>query len=428
MVALLRDVGIATEWVVIQSDDPSFFRLTKQIHNLIHGEGDPELTADDRHLFDQVNRDNAEQMAAWLRPGDILAVHDPQPMPLASILCARKKLSCIWRCHIGVDETNAQTRAAWNFLKPYAGPYRHAIFSAPEYVPDYLANRSVIIYPALDPLAGKNRELSVHKIAAVLANGALSVNPGPVLTLPFEHVAQRLLPSGAFAPANMAEDIGLIHRPIITQLSRWDRLKGFAPLMEGFVSLKLRLRDGAPIEPLHRRRLELVRLVLAGPDPSSIADDPEGMEVLEDLIQRYRSLDPFVQRDIALITLPMHSREENALMANAIQRTSSIVVQNSIREGFGLTVTEAMWKGIPVLSNRFAVGPRQQIRHGLDGCLIDDPTNPAELASTMDAMLSDPKQRDAWGRSARRRAHQEFLIFTQLERWLRLLGDVARDE
>src|SRR5690606_22613690 len=109
--------------------------------------------------------------------------------------------------------------------------YRTAIFTAPEYIPDYFANRATVIRPALDPLTCKNREISVHKIASVMANSALSVNPGPVLSAPFTNVAERLLPNGRFAPANMTEDIGLIHRPIVAQISRWDRLKGFAPLM-----------------------------------------------------------------------------------------------------------------------------------------------------------------------------------------------------
>jgi trehalose synthase len=425
MVGLLRDVGVATEWVVIESDNPSFFALTKQLHNLIHGEGDPGIGRVDREIFEAVNRANAESLRRVVRAGDILAVHDPQPMPLASMLAADVELHCVWRCHIGVDRENRRTRSAWEFLRPYADAYQHAIFSAPEYVPDYLSNRSTIIHPAVDPLTAKNHDLSVHKIAGVLANSALSVNPGPVLSPPFDRVAERLLPGGKFAPANMAEDIGLIHRPIIAQISRWDRLKGFAPLIDGFALLKGRLQQSRSIDPVHQRRLELVRLVLAGPDPDSIADDPEAVEVLSGLMERYDTLDALTQRDLALVTLPMASREENALMINAIQRTSSIVVQNSIREGFGLTVTEAMWKGVPVLSNRQAVGPRQQIRDGLDGCLIDDPNDPEQLAEQMDLMLAQPEVRDRWGRSARRHAHQEFLIFTQLARWLRLLGETV---
>lgn len=426
MIALFRDLGIRTEWAVIETEQEEFFSLTKRIHNLIHGVGDPGLGPADREVFEEVNRRNAEELAAWIRPGDLLAVHDPQPMPLAGMLAERMELHTLWRCHIGLDERCPQTRAAWNFLRPYADAYEHAVFSAPEYIPDYFAERSTLVYPAVDPLTDKNRELSVHKISGVLANGALSAFPGPVLTVPFEQVAERLLPTGAFAPANMVEDIGLLHRPIVTQISRWDRLKGFAPLMEAFARMKARLLERGEVDPLHRRRLELVRLVLGGPDPASVADDPEGLEVLEELIRIYQGLDPVAQRDVALLALPMRSRAENALMVNAIQRSSSIVVQNSLREGFGLTVTEAMWKGIPVLSNRRAVGPRQQVRDGLDGCLVDDPRDVEELSRALDGMLAAPGKRDGWGRSAQRRVYDRFLIFSQVDSWLRLLADTVR--
>lgn len=426
MVGILRDLGVSTEWVAIESEDPTFFTLTKRIHNLIHGEGEPGFDTADRELFEAVNRQNADWLLERVRPGDIVAIHDPQPMPLAAILAEKVAVESVWRCHIGVDETNARTHDVWEFLHPYAGAYRTAIFTAPEYIPDYFANRATVIHPALDPLTCKNREISVHKIASVMANSALSVNPGPVLSAPFTNVAERLLPNGRFAPANMTEDIGLIHRPIVAQISRWDRLKGFAPLMEAFARIKTRLYRDEITDPVEHRRLELVRLVLAGPRLGTIADDPEGAEVLDDLVARYRELDPMTQRDLALITLPMESVDENALMTNAIQRTSSIVVQNSIREGFGLTVTEAMWKGIPVLSNRRAVGPRLQVRDGIDGCLIDDPTDPDALADVLRAMLGASADRDRWGRSARRHAHQEFLVFTQLERWLQLLADLVR--
>jgi trehalose synthase len=116
-----------------------------------------------------------------------------------------------------------------------------------------------------------------------------------------------------------------------------------------------------------------VRLVLAGPDPVAVADDPEAVEMLEELRAAYARLHPAVQDDIALIVLPMGSVEENALMVNALQRTSTIAVQNSLREGFGLTIAEAMWKRIPVLSNSRACGPRQQVRDGVDGRLIRNP-------------------------------------------------------
>lgn len=426
MVALLRELGVATEWVVIDSEEPAFFNLTKQLHNLIHGEGSAELGADARVLFERVNLENAQVLRERLRPGDVLAVHDPQPMPLAEQLRSELDIACVWRCHIGLDEHTSETRAAWEFLRPYADAYDHAIFSAPEYIPDFFSARARIIHPALDPLSHKSRDLSVHKISGILANAALAMSPGPVLTPPFERVAERLQPNGTFAPGNLAEDIGLLHRPIVTQISRWDRLKGFAPLLSAFELLKNGRYASGGGNPYHARRIDLVRLVLAGPDPRGVSDDPEALAVLEELTAQYCALDPAVQRDVALLVLPMHSRIDNALMVNALQRTSSIVVQNSLREGFGLTVTEAMWKGVPVLTNRRACGPRQQVRHRVDGWLIDDPDDPEAIAEALDAMLAAAADRDPWGRSAQRRAYERFLVFAQLTGWLRLLHDTVR--
>lgn len=421
MVALLRDLGIQTEWATIDTEDTAFFHLTKGLHNAIHGVGHPEFGPEDRALFEAVNRENAEVMRQWIKPGDILAVHDPQPLPLAMMLKDELDLATLWRCHIGLDDDNAATRTAWEFLAPYAEYCDHSVFSAPEYIPEYLTSCASVIYPAVDPLTDKNRDLSVHKISGILTISALATNPGPVLPESYPWVAERLQPNGSFAPANMTDNIGLLTRPIVTQVSRWDRLKGFSPLMRAFARLKASIPENGASDRQHRRRLNLVRLVLAGPDPSSVADDPEGLEVLEELKSVYGGLDPDVQRDIALVALPMDDRKQNALMVNALQRTSSVVVQNSVREGFGLTVTEAMWKGIPVLSNTQACGPRQQVRDRLDGRMVDAPTDEAALARTLDQMLAAPDEREAWGRSARRRAYDEFLIFTQLRRWFRVM-------
>jgi trehalose synthase len=206
-------------------------------------------------------------------------------------------------------------------------------------------------------------------------------------------------------------------------VSRWDRLKGFEPLMQAFRALKLGLVSRPAHDVRHRRRIELARLVLAGPDPSSsIQDDPEGVSVLKSLCKRYVGLEPDVREDIALLALPMGSRKANALMVNALQTCSDIVVQNSLREGFGLTVTEAMWKRTPVLGSARACGIRAQVRDGVDGVLVADPGDPEEIAEAMHRMLADEDQLEAWGRSGALRVYNQFLIFAELRRWLEVLG------
>ncbi|MCL7960293.1 MAG: glycosyltransferase [marine benthic group bacterium] len=427
MITLLRDLGFPTEWAVIESSEPAFFDLTKQIHNMIHGEGSPELPAGARELFERENASNAAFLTERIKPGDILIVHDPQPSALAGMIREQVDVLALWRCHIGLDLENASTRAAWDFLAPFLEAYEHGVFSTTAYVPEAFTHRASVITPAIDPLGDKNRELHFHKVVGILTNSALVRSPSPLVPPPYDDVVNRLQGDGSFRPANMWDNIGLLSRPIITQVSRWDRLKGWRPLMEAFVELKRRFVNGDDAEQdwAYRRRLDLVRLVLAGPDPESIQDDPEGQEVIEDLHAAYLSLSPEMQDDIAMVTLPMSSRRRNALIVNALQRASTIVVQNSLREGFGLTVTEAMWKRIPILTNSRACGPRHQVRDGVDGCLVSNPEDSGELAAMMSEMLGHHRNRDLWGLSAQRRVHSEYLVFNQVSAWLRLLGRLA---
>jgi trehalose synthase len=427
ILALLRDLGIETEWVIIDSGRKQFFTLTKKIHNMIHGVGSPKLSASHRELYEAVNRDNADSLKPRLKPGDIVVVHDPQPMPIAAALKEQVEIRAIWRCHIGLDEDNAATQAAWKFLEPYADAYERAVFSAPEYVPDFFADRSEIIHPAINPISEKNQDLPLHRLVSILANSALILAPGPLVSLPMTDPVRRLQGGdGAYQRANAWDDIGLLTRPIITQVSRWDRLKGFRPLMEAFIKMKIDTFNEPGVHGWEsRRRGDLVRLVLAGPDPASIQDDPEGREVMAELHAAYGELDARLQDDVAIVTLPMSSTQQNALIVNALQRASSVVVQNSLREGFGLTVTEAMWKRVPILTNSRACGPRQQVRDGKDGRLIANPEDPDELARAMTEMIADAESRDDWGRSAQRRVHQNFLVFNQLRAWIHLFAQLV---
>ncbi len=422
IVSLLRDLGVRVEWMVIGSDEPAFFDLTKRIHNLIHGVGVPALDEPARALYERVNRENAASLRGLVRPGDVLVVHDPQPLPMAAELRQEVPLITVWRSHIGLDTENEATRAAWSFLDPYLDAYDAAVFSAPEYIPTRLARRATVIPPGIDPLAPKNRDLSLRQTIEVLCSAGLIPCPGPTVGGPYSELAHRVNPDGSLSPANATENIGLLTRPIVTQVSRWDRLKGFLPLLDAFAMLKRSVYEGAKgDDPVYRRHLDLVRLVLAGPEPAAIQDDPEARGVLEELQGAYAALHPAVQDDVALLLLPMRSLEENALMVNALQRASTVVAQNSLREGFGLTVAEAMWKRVPVLSNSRACGPRQQVRDGLDGRLIGDPENRAELQAAMQDMLADPDRLERWGHSAQRRVHDQFLVLTQLRAWGRML-------
>ncbi len=424
MLGLMRDLGLDAIWLVIDTTDPAFFSLTKHLHNLIHGMGAPDLDRTHRALYDRVNAKNADAIAAFLRAGDILVVHDPQPMGSGARLREQLDIAAIWRCHIGLDHDTPQTRAAWSFLETYAPPYDHAVFTAPEYIPPCFTGRATIIHPGIDPLSNKNRSLRVHELVGILANAGLIVPHGPVVTPDFAEPVKRLQPGGGWARATEPEDFGLLFRPIVTQVSRWDRLKGFLPLMKGFAALKQRLETRAGLGEEHRQILSLARLVLAGPDPASIEDDPEGKEVLTELCGAYETFSPRLQADIAMLSLPMSSATNNALIVNALQRCSDIVVQNSIQEGFGLTVTEPMWKRAGIVGSA-AAGIRQQIRSGLDGLVIDNPQDPEQIADALDAMLSDPAKRASFGQSARQRVYDHFLVFNQVGAWLELLTNTV---
>ncbi len=424
IVSLLNELGLPTEWVVMGTEETRFFDLTKRIHNLIHGEGDPNLSAEDREVYERVSAENAADLKQRVRPEDLLVIHDPQPVGMGAILKREIGMPFFFRCHIGLDRDGPQHEAAWSFLHPYVEPCDYAIFSAPEYIPPFVAGKAGIIAPAIDPLSAKNRELSAHELAEVLKNAGLAQSSHPVVPNDFSEQVTRLDHNGRFQRMDEETEIGIPFRPIVTQISRWDRLKGFDKLLEAFVLMKQGIGKKA-LSEWQRRRLASVRLVLAGPEPAAVADDPEAVEVLEELTAAYRALPHWIQPDVALLSLPMGSREENGLMVNALQRCSSVVVQNSVREGFGLTVTEAMWKQRGVLGSR-ACGIRQQIRDGIDGRLVEDGQNAEDLSSLLAEMLEDLAGRNRWGQAAQRRVHEEFLVFAQVRRWIEVLADHVR--
>lgn len=422
LVGTLRDLGVKTQWAVFHVDEPEFFRLTKRLHNMLHGSGHPDLSEDDHHLYERVSRKIADGLREHIQPGDILGIHDPQPLAAGAMVAREAHVPSIWRCHIGNEEMTPTVHAAWEFLKPWARRYDRVIFTLPEYVPEYLQDRVVISPPAIDPLSLKNRLLSVTEVARVLARAGLVKPHGPIPANPFEHGARRLQPDGSLGPATEPEDIDLLFRPIVLQVSRWDRLKGWTPLMQGFARMKKQAgRNGHAGDGL--RSLELARLVLAGPEPETVKDDPEGQEAFEELCGAWRKLDPEIQRDIAILVLPAN-HQDNALTVNALQRVATIVAQNSLREGFGLTVTEAMWKRSVIIGTH-AAGIRAQIREGEDGLLTANPNDPTAVAATLEAALSQPECWREWSRNAQRRVVDSYLIFTQIQRWLGMVATLV---
>jgi len=377
VVGMLRELGVSTRWVVVDPAEPEFFSLTKRLHNLIHGSGEPVLSAADRALYDRVSTGLATELEPRLADGDVLVVHDPQPLGAGARVRSSRRIDAVWRCHIGLDEDLPQSRAAWDFLAPDLARYDRAVFTAAEYVPPQLARSATVMPPSIDPLSHKNRDLSVHKLVGILVDAKLVPEHGPAIVPPFDHSVQRVQADGTLRPALVPEEIGLLFRPIVLQVSRWD--------------------------------------------PGAICDDPEATEVFTELCRTYGTLEPALAADVALVALPMVSLKENALIVNALQRCATLVVQNSLREGFGLTATEAMWKRCAVLAGP-ACGLRQQIRHGVDGHLLTSAEDPAEIADALELLLTEPRRREVYGRAAQLRVQDEFLVFTQVRRWLELLA------
>jgi len=409
--------------MVIETNDQAFFNLTKRIHNAIHGSGDGIFTDEDRAVFEQVNAQNAEKAIAAINDGDLVVIHDPQPMPLAAMIREKRKVKTLWRCHIGLEEENATTKGVWSFLSNYYDSYDHFVFSLTSYVPKVLIEKTSIIPPAIDPLSHKNRMLWMSKCLGILQQSGIIREQLPLLYPNYKNQVRRVMPDGSFNTVNHDEELDIIFHPTVLQISRWDRLKGFKELMEAFVLMKKENQKKTDKTSLAYRRIRHTRLALGGPDPAFVSDDPEGMEVLNELIEQYKEMSPELQQSIALLLLPLDNPKENALIVNALQRCATIVVQNSIQEGFGLTATEAMWKQRPVLVSG-AAGLRAQVQHDINGKINADPSNITQLAEALEEMLSNPKERDKWGFNGQIRVIENFTLFSQIRSWLATLAKV----
>ncbi|KAL9644256.1 hypothetical protein ABK040_005717 [Willaertia magna] len=410
-----NEVGLRSKWLTINTTEKDFFTLTKRIHNYIHGAGDEnDFTDKDRELFEKVNEENAYSsgfLTEMIKEGDFIVIHDPQPAALIKFI--RKKLDrrvyCIWRCHIGLDEHNFQTRCAWNFLKPYLIEFDHAIFTAKEYVPNYLQDRYSLLFPSIAPLSPKNEYMSPFTVFQTLVQCGLANFGHIAFHQEYKHKVERYL----LDPL----DLDLPFSPICTQVSRFDKLKGWLPLMKGFCEMKRNVSKYCRnCTTFQRNLLENVKLILAGPEPASISDDPEGLEVVQELKLFYSNLPRDLQRDIGILLLPMSDIDENARIVNALQRLSLIVFQNSFREGFGLTVTEAMLKRVPVIGSRHAVGIRLQIRDGIDGRLVNAQDD-LEIAEVLAETLMDEKKRYYYGMNSEKRVLENFLVYSQIVKY-----------
>jgi trehalose synthase len=403
------DAGVDARWLVIDGD-PAFFAITKRIHNHLYGSvGDGGALGANEHIhYDRVTRANADELAAHVRPGDVVILHDPQTAGLAEY-AKRAGAAVVWRCHVGIDHQNEHSRVGWDFLRGYLEPHvDHYVFTravfAPRWVP---AERLSIIWPSIDPFSPKNQELAPEVVEAILTEvGLIAGTPGPTPFLRSDGTAGRV---EAYCDVIGCGPPPEPDVPLVVQVSRWDSMKDMLGVMDAFATY---VDSGRTAD-----------LVLCGPSVAGVTDDPEGDIILTECWKAWRELPLAVRRRIQLVCVPMHDLEENAAIINALQRHATVVTQKSLAEGFGLTVAEAMLKGTPVVASAVG-GIVEQLTHGTTGLLLDDPTDLETFGNHLISLLDDPALAERIGSAGRDRAIDAHLGDSHLRQWLQVLDHV----
>jgi len=350
LIPLAEELGLNIKWNVMSGGE-DFFHVTKAFHNALHG-APYHASAKDFEVFLAYNERNRTSLPL---DAEFVVIHDPQPAALIETRQAGSN-HWVWRCHIDLSRPN---RFVWEFLEQFVSRYDGALFSSPEFsrqlpIPQYL------FYPAIDPLSEKNRSLEPEFISEVLAR--YQIDP---------------------------------QRPILTQISRFDRLKDPLGVIRAYRIVK---------------RYFDCQLVLAG---GGAADDPEGAAVLKE-VRREAGNDP----DIRVIELPTWAPFE----VNALQSASTVVIQKSLREGFGLTVSEALWKKKPVVASAVG-GIPIQIIHKHTGLLAHSVEG---TAYQIRFLLSHPEIASKLGEHGHQHVKENFLITQKLKRYLTLFLVLSR--
>ena len=352
LVPLMNDVGLNADWQVIRGSD-DFYNVTKAMHNSLQGMF-VDWTPEMQDVWLHHNQLNADLFDDAY---DFVIVHDPQPAGILSLLKERDTPAAagkwVWRCHIDLTEAQVQT---WDMLRQYVRDFDGAIFTAPEYVKDGMPGPQVfIVPPAIDPLSPKNVELPDDTYRAIL------------------------------------ERYGIDHeRPFIAQISRFDPWKDPLGVIEAYRLVKQELPE-----------LQLVMIA------SMAHDDPEGWAWYERIVRR-------AGEDFDIHILSNLNGVGN-VEVNAFQR-AQVVIQKSVREGFGLVVSEALWKRRPVVAGRVGGIPMQLI-DGETGYLVNTVEECAERISTL---LADPDKADEMGAAGREFVRERFLITRYLRDYLQI--------
>ncbi len=404
-----RGAGVDARWAVIEGQ-PEFFAITKRLHNRLHGfagDGGP-LGGAEREVYEQTLAASAQELAQVVHPLDIVILHDPQTAGLAAAV-RETGATVIWRCHVGLDVANDHAHAAWDFLRGYVLDAHAYVFSRAGFAWDGLPrDRIAVIRPSIDAFAPKNAEQAPEQSLAILATAGIlagGVDAHPVFT------RSDGTPGRVQRPAEMLEEEPLAAGvPVVMQVSRWDQLKDPIGVLGAFAG--------------HVASHGAAHLLLVGPSTAAVADDPEGAQVLNEVRAAWHELPAAIRRRVHLCSLPMDDIEENAAMVNALQRHADVVVQKSLAEGFGLTVSEAMWKQRPVVASRIG-GIRDQIEDGRSGVLLSDPRDLEQAGAAITELLADGARAEEMGLAAQRRVQQQFLGPHHLGRYFEVIHRVG---
>jgi trehalose synthase len=413
MLPYMRAGGVDARWLIVRGS-ADFFRVTKRIHNFLHGHlGDSgPLGNAERSAYERVIEDTSRALRDVIQRGDVVVLHDPQTLGLAAGL-KRLGATVIWRCHIGTNTPGGLSEAAWDFLWPYVQEADVVVFSRRASVPLRLPRQSVrLIAPSIDPCSVKNADMSVELAAAILEHTGLVERQGELSEAPEFHrddgSPHRVRHRCDVLRAGPAPRLGCDQ--LVVHITRWDRIKDPIGVMRGFAEHTL------PHAQAH--------LILAGPTVHTINDDPEEPEALDEVHAAWRSLAHQQRARVTVACLPMHDIDENAAIVNALQRHGDVIVKKSLEEGFGLGVTEALWKRRAVVASDVG-GHRDQIQDQDNGLLVD-PVDLRSFGNAIAELLADPGRARAFGDAGHDVVKQLYLDSRQLTEWFELLAALAQ--
>ncbi len=345
IIPLMQELGVNAQWDVIKGEK-EFFEVTKSIHNALHGKK-VDITDKMWEIFNEVSHRNIREMNLY---GDIMFIHDPQPVALIERKSGMKGSKWIWRCHVDVSDPDEKV---WRFLEDFINQYDTAVFSSAHFA-HAMKTRQILISPSIDPFSDKNRELSQQEMDAVL--NKYNIDPE--------------------------------RKPIVCQISRYDALKDPVGVIKAYKLVK---------------KYVDCQLLLVG---NRATDDPESERIYKEVL-RAAGNDP----DITALMV-----EDIPVEINTFQRISDVIVQKSIREGFALTVSEALWKAKPVVASAVG-GIPLQIKHKYSGLLCHSIEG---AAFAIKQLLNAPEYARKLGENGREHIRQNFLLTRHLKEYMLL--------